>query len=53
MRGANTYENGQAFKHAEAIANKLNLELIAPKMVKSFKKDNLFRQSWPENPLKN
>lgn len=55
-KNINTYENGQAWKYAQIIANKLNLELISISMKKNFKKDlikNPFKQIWPENPIKN
>lgn len=54
-RNINTYENGQAWRYAEPIASKLRLDLMSFSMKKCLKKDpaNLYRQHWPENPMKN
>lgn len=55
-KNINTYENGQAWKYAEQIASKLGLELMAMTVKKNMRKGknaNDFRQSWPENPIKN
>lgn len=51
--GANTYENGQARKPVEEAAAALEMELVQAKMSKSLRKSNPWRQSWPENPVKN
>ena len=55
-RNINTYENGQSWKYAEQIASKLGLDLLAMTVKKDMRKGenaNEFRQSWPENPIKN
>lgn len=53
LDGANTYENGQARKPVEEAAAALGMELVQAKISKDFHKTNAWRQSWPENPLKN
>lgn len=55
-KNINTYENGQAWKYAQTIANKLNMDLIDASVKKDLRKGdnaNAFRQHWPENPMKN
>lgn len=53
LDGANTYENGQAKKPVEEAAAALGMDLVQAKISKNFQKNNPWRQSWPENPLKN
>lgn len=55
-KGINTYENGQAWKYAQPIADKLDVELIPVNVKKCMSSDlakNPFKQKWPENPIKN
>ena len=55
-KGINTYENGQAWKYAKPIADKIGVDLISVDVKKNLSKDllkNPFRQQWPENPIKN
>lgn len=55
-KNINTYENGQGWKYAQIIANKLQLDLINVNVKKDMNKDlydNPFKQYWPENPIKN
>ena len=53
LRNANMYENGQAYKYAVQIADKLGLPLIAPSISQYTEKSNPYRKFWPENPIKN
>ena len=50
-RNINTYENGQSWKYAKIIADKLNLDLIDINVKK--KRNIEYSQAWPENPIKN
>lgn len=55
-KGINTYENGQAWKYAQPIADIIGAELMSFNVKKNLSKDlskNPFRQQWPENPIKN
>lgn len=49
----NMYENGQSYKWAKVIAEKLNMPLITAKISPNTKKDNPYRKFWAENPIKN
>lgn len=53
MKNVNTYENGQSYKYAKIIADKLGLELIECRIIKNNDKTSIYKQYWPENPIKN
>jgi len=58
VKNINTYENGQGVKACRDIYDMLKeqgykIGYVEASIAKDWKKDNKWRQSWPENPIKN
>ena len=53
VKGINTYENGQGTKHSKAFAEKFGFEYVEGSIQKTNDKSNIYKQYWPENPIKN
>jgi hypothetical protein len=60
VKNINTYENGQASKQCSQVIGRLRKRFGESKIIeanasiaKNWKKDEQFRQFWPENPMKN
>ena len=59
LKNVNTYENGQGVKAGREIVDTVNaggvfhVEYVEASIAKDWKRDNKWRQSWPENPIKN
>lgn len=56
LKGVNTYENGQGTKHSRIIADKLSkygVKYVECEIKKTNDKNNVYKQFWPENPIKN
>lgn len=53
LRNANTYENGLGHKAAVECARLLNMDFIEARIVKTTNKHNEYKQTRPENPIKN
>ena len=57
VKNINTYENGQGVKAGREIVDTVNsggkfhVEYVEASIAKDWKKDNKWRQSWPENPI--
>jgi 7-cyano-7-deazaguanine synthase in queuosine biosynthesis len=53
VKNINTYENAQATHSVELFSKKFSFPLIEVNFIKNNKKDNPYRQYWPENTSKN
>ena len=51
--GINTYENGQGTKYSKIFADKFGFEYVEGFIKKTMDKSNVYKQYWPENPIKN